>query len=236
MKQSKQTAKQFIKLDLNLLRGNGLNLNENVFISYLIGWQTQDKICYETQSQIAEYLDIPIATFKRMIKKLINKEVIFVSQDRKYLIPFNNRKAIIYVDSNNPLPTKVNTPAESEIKIKKVIVPEVIKEIVAEKPVDDSPNEESIEVTEEIKQQVGPTTEDKAEMRKFVANNRYNILGIHKDELKSLIRRGKITLDEIKEKYYVDHNKTNVETNVEVTVNIDPMTCDEDDFLKLLDK
>ena len=232
MKQSKQTAKQFIKLDIDSLRGLGLNLTEKVLISYLKGWQSQDKVCYERNVDIAEYLEVDESTLRRTIKKLVDKGIVFYTRSYKTHHSIN-RKAIVYVDTNNPLPIKeVNQP---EVKIKKVIVPEVIDEIVAEVA--------PIETTTVVIPNKQPSVSDieKGDMRKFVTDNRYNILGIHKDELKSLIRRGKITLDEIKEKYYVDHSTNSGEEFIEAEVvetsplNIDPMSCDEDDFLKLLD-
>jgi len=108
-------------LDYQLLQRVDINLEEKVLVSYLQGWQSSNKVCFETQEEISTKLGISIRTLKRTIQLLKEKRIIFTSNDRKYLIPFNNRKALVLVDANNPYPT----PLEETTSTKKITSNEV---------------------------------------------------------------------------------------------------------------
>jgi len=109
----------FIKLDYELLKRADINIEEKLIIAYIQRWQKSNKYCYETQEEISEILGIKLTTFKDRLKSLKNKKIIFTSNDRKYLIPFNNRKAIILVDEENPYP--IENIVSNEIKIDEII-------------------------------------------------------------------------------------------------------------------
>ena len=95
----------FLKINYQLIE-EGYTLFQAAILSYLKSFQEQNKYCYQFQKDIAEKLGIPFGTLKKDIKFLSDKKLIFTSQDKKYLnAGFNNRKALILVDDNNPLPT-----------------------------------------------------------------------------------------------------------------------------------
>jgi hypothetical protein len=95
----------FTKFNHQLIK-DGYSTNQTLIICYLKSFQEQNKYCYQSKSDIAEFFGIPYSTFKKEIKSLIDKGVIFLSQDKKYLkAAFNNRKVLILVDDKNPLPT-----------------------------------------------------------------------------------------------------------------------------------
>jgi len=105
--------KKFIKVDYQFLGREDITLPQAVLLSYLEQYQSNGKYCYEGESKLAELLKTSLSTLKRSIKDLEEKELIFKSQDRKYLIAYQNKKAIILVDENNPLPEKPVTDAET---------------------------------------------------------------------------------------------------------------------------
>lgn len=119
----------FIKLEYQLLQRVDINLEEKVLVSYLQGWQSSNKVCFETQEEISTKLGISIRTLKRTIQSLKEKRIIFTSNDRKYLIPFNNRKALVLVDDNNPYPTPLEeaTTSTKEITSTKKITSNEVK-------------------------------------------------------------------------------------------------------------
>ena len=104
----------FMKLDFELLKRTDLTIEEKLIISYLKSYQINGKVCYQTQEDISITLGLTTIMLKRKIKELQLKKIIFLSNDRKYLIPFQNRKAIILVDNNNPLPI-AETKSDKEL-------------------------------------------------------------------------------------------------------------------------
>ena len=105
--------KKFIKVDYQFLGREDITLPQAVLLSYLEQYQSNGKYCFKIEKDLAELLKTSLSTLKRSIKDLEEKELIFKSQDRKYLIAYQNKKAIILVDENNPLPEKPVTDAET---------------------------------------------------------------------------------------------------------------------------
>jgi DNA-binding Lrp family transcriptional regulator len=101
----------FFKVYYNdILSNKKLNSNEKLLIFYLKSFQDNNKVCFQTQNDIADILGLSPKTLEKVIYSLKKQELIFTSNDRKYLTPFNNRKAIILVDENNPLPSTEEEP------------------------------------------------------------------------------------------------------------------------------
>jgi len=106
----------FIKIPHPML-GKGFNPTEILLLAYLRSYQEDGKYCYETQSELAKKFGIHINTLKRTITKLVNDELIFLTQKKKGFVSFKNKKIIILVDNNNPFiktenektkPTRIN--------------------------------------------------------------------------------------------------------------------------------
>ena len=100
----KEKCELAIKLGYRILQRKDINTEEKIIISYLLALQSSNKFCFETQNDLSNKLGISTRTLKRTIQLLKDKNVMFTSNDRKYLLPFGNRKAIILCDKNNPLP------------------------------------------------------------------------------------------------------------------------------------
>lgn len=123
--------KTFIKLDNELLANTGYTLTQKVIISKIKGFQDNDMYCFETQENLSIQLCIPLRTLKRDIKTLCDNGIIFKEKkslkDNKH--QFKNRKVIVFVDDNNPLPIK-------EAKIAKPIVQHEAKPQIVEPTID----------------------------------------------------------------------------------------------------
>jgi hypothetical protein len=115
--------KKYLKIDEELLENKSLSFLQVGVLSYLKNYQSNGKYCYQSKKYIANYFNTTESTLKREIKKLQDMELLFSSNDKKYLIPFNNRKALVLVDENNPFPNteissnEVSTPIKEHISL-----------------------------------------------------------------------------------------------------------------------
>ena len=105
--------KKYIKVHYQFLERTDITAIQAMILSYLKNHQDNKKYCFKTEKQLAELFNTPYGTFRKSIKDLIDKELIFKSQDRKYLIAYSNKKALILVDENNELPEKPVRDAET---------------------------------------------------------------------------------------------------------------------------
>lgn len=94
----------FLKFDYQLIK-DGYSTNQVLIICYLKSFQATNKFCRQNQKDIAKLFGIPFSTFKKELKILLDKGIIFTSNNKKYIKAFSNRKALILVDDKNPLPT-----------------------------------------------------------------------------------------------------------------------------------
>jgi biotin operon repressor len=100
------------------------------------------KYFYDTQENLAEELGVSVRTIKTAIQFLEDKGIIYQTQKSKIdkRPQYKNRKAIILVDKNNPLPSTENkaveetisTEAISEVQVE-VIVPQIKEKSTNEK-------------------------------------------------------------------------------------------------------
>jgi DNA-binding GntR family transcriptional regulator len=109
----KNKNEKFMKVYYEFLNRKDITLTQGIILSYLKSYQDNEMICFESEKELAKMLKTSLSTVHRSIKDLEEKELIFKSQDRKYLIAYHNKKAIILVDENNPLPEKPVTDAET---------------------------------------------------------------------------------------------------------------------------
>lgn len=92
-------------------------------ISYLKRFQDNNQFCFQSKKQLANYFKTSESTIKRELKELEKLQLVFSSNDRKYLIAFNNRKALVLVDEDNPFP--MSKISSNELKpIKQEYIPE----------------------------------------------------------------------------------------------------------------
>jgi biotin operon repressor len=100
----------FIKLNKELLKRKDITSTQKLIISFLQSYQINNNYWYSGEADLSEELGISKSTLKENIKSLEKKKIIFKSEDKNYIQHrFNQRKAIVLVDSNNPYPTD-NTP------------------------------------------------------------------------------------------------------------------------------
>jgi len=97
--------KNYLKIEEELLQNKSLSFLQVGILSYLKRFQSNGNYCFQSKKYISQYFNTTESTLKREIKKLQDMKLIFSSNDKKYLIPFNNRKALVLVDDNNPFPT-----------------------------------------------------------------------------------------------------------------------------------
>lgn len=115
----KRKEEDFLQITYSLLKDKTLSTSQKILISYLKSFQrTKGEYCYDTQENIANDLGFALITIKKDIKELTEKNIIFLEKKRDLIggKQYKNRKAIILVDDNNPLPTKDEAPQADSIK------------------------------------------------------------------------------------------------------------------------
>ena len=132
----------FTRVSDSIRMNKSLTASEKLFIGYLQTYQLSpdgtptNNYCFLKQEELAEELGESLSTIKRMIISLSSKGIIFQSAARNYNksgYQFKNRKATIFVDKYNVLPTELEVAKEAPKSIKpkvEVVVPEPIKEVV----------------------------------------------------------------------------------------------------------
>ena len=128
----------FIKLQKELLQRTDITLIHKLIISYLQSYQSNNNYYYAGIPNMAKELGLSLTAVKDNIKQLEKRGIMFKSQDKKHInATFNNRKAIVLVDDNNPIPTN-NTPKKSSNNTStksNINTPEVKKEVVIEEEI-----------------------------------------------------------------------------------------------------
>jgi DNA-binding transcriptional regulator YhcF (GntR family) len=127
----------FLKIDFKYINRKDISFLQSGILAYLSGFQNNKLYCYQSERELAEIFNSSRRTISRSIIDLINKGLIFKSNDRKYLIPFQNRKALILVDDNNPLPTTEKIVKQS-IPKKEYVLP-IVKTYTQEETIIDNP-------------------------------------------------------------------------------------------------
>ena len=119
MKTNEQT---FIKLSNDILRRKDITPTEKLLIAYLQSFQVNNKVCYQTEEEIAEELGMSVRTIKRTVKKLVDNNVCKKEKASLYSgkRQYKNRKAIIVItpsDTQNTLNIVNNKIKKREIKM-----------------------------------------------------------------------------------------------------------------------
>lgn len=139
--------KNFIKLNTNLLSRKDINSNGKLLIAYLNSFQSSNLICHQTKKELSEAIGIPLGTLKDLITKLKSLDIIFSTPMKSYSNKrqFKNRKAMILVDENHPLP--ITSSIITERKVRQRILEQEIKLILKIKKMNEEkelPNEEDV--------------------------------------------------------------------------------------------
>jgi biotin operon repressor len=128
----------YTRITEKLRKNKNLTPLHKLLIGFLNTYQSNpdgtptNKFYYDKQDNLAEELGVSVRTIKTAIQFLEDKGIIF--QPQKSTIDgrpqYKNRKAIILVDKNNPLPSTDNKTLEKETSIEptQIINVEEIKE------------------------------------------------------------------------------------------------------------
>lgn len=102
--------KTFLKIDSTLLANVNYTPTEKLFIAYLQSYQNDNKYCFDTQEELSKVFGICLRNIKYLIKDLRERGIIFMVPKSQidHKSQYKNRKAIILVDDNNPLPTHMS--------------------------------------------------------------------------------------------------------------------------------
>ena len=205
MKKELRDDELFYKLNKDLLKNTAYTIYERLLMMYLTSYQVHDLICYEKNTDIAINLGISKNTLSRAIKGLVDKKIIFTTNKYK-THHSNNRKVIVLVDGNNPLPTKDET--KQEVKKDKVKQPKVKKKIVAEKSAVEviPPSEQLKESLEEFKKTMESYKPDVNPLKKYISDNADSIIkGYSFVDLNAMVRDYEInTMEELKPYFKIE--------------------------------
>lgn len=69
-KTMKPQTNQFLQVEFNLLSNTKLNFGQKVLISYILGWQSQGKICYESIGSLANRFGLKYEGLRSLKKSL----------------------------------------------------------------------------------------------------------------------------------------------------------------------
>lgn len=75
--------KNFVKVTYNLLATTKLSSTQKLFISYIIGWQKNGKVCFETNNNLALKFGMKYSGIRSVITEL-NKRDFFKSKSKDY--------------------------------------------------------------------------------------------------------------------------------------------------------
>lgn len=125
----------------SIRRNENLTSTEKLFMGYLYTYQNKvvgKKIvptgtyCFDKQTNLAYELGVNLKTITNTISSLEEKGLIFKAKKGKIdgKSQYKNRKAIIMVDDNNPLPTKEDVKVESKVVEKPIQEPLPTVEVV----------------------------------------------------------------------------------------------------------
>jgi len=98
-----KTESGFIKISTELRRRTDLSSTEKMILGYLLSYQSNNLVCYQTEDEISIELGLSLSTLKRSIVNLIQLGIIIKEKASKYTgkRQYKNRKAIIVVSDDN---------------------------------------------------------------------------------------------------------------------------------------
>jgi predicted transcriptional regulator len=137
----KTPNENFIKVSTELRRRKDISPTEKLIISYLLSFQSNNQVCYQTEDELSFELGMPIRTIKRTIKRLVELGVCYKEKASLHTgkRQYKNRKAIIVnisilnneIKKDEPIPVKVEKVHQNEDKIVKITKETVGKKISA---------------------------------------------------------------------------------------------------------
>lgn len=128
MSKSTSTSDTFLQVNYRILSSTILSSTQKLIISYILGWQSKGKICFESNPSLAARFGIKLKTFKNIITEL-NKFPFFnsikTSMHNENGTWSNSKKIVIdEVGLNDFLKNEITTSEETIQEEKEVIQPE----------------------------------------------------------------------------------------------------------------
>ena len=173
-----KTQNTFARISTEIMKDKSLSPLHKLILGFLDTYQNKPDgsstkmVWYNTQENLAEELGVSLKTLTDAIRVLEGKGIIF--QPKKGLIDkkaqYKNRKAIILVDENNPLPTEFIKPEVLPRKRKKAAITETLSTQVEEYI---QPEEKVTQIEEETIDNSTNETNDKFEALKEVLSKQF---------------------------------------------------------------
>lgn len=104
----------FLKISNELLASAEITSSEKIFFSYIIGWQTNGKVCFESNSSIAKNLGMKVSGLRSLIRRANKKYDFFQS-----------------TQFDIELKRSDNTTSKHEIRVDVELLKEFLNEIVS---------------------------------------------------------------------------------------------------------
>ena len=133
MKTKTINPEPFLSINYNLIGSTKFTSTEKIFFAYLIGWQVQDKICFESTNSIAKTLGINTHTFKKLITKCNNEYKFFISEyptDTTHTLSIDIELLNEQLEENDT-PTKKVKNISTQVK-KQVVIEPTAEEVAME--------------------------------------------------------------------------------------------------------
>lgn len=94
---TKTTNENFIKVSTELRRRTDISSTEKIILAYLLSFQANNQVCYQTEEELSFELGISLSTLKRSIVTLIEMNICYKEKASLHTgkRQYKNRKAII---------------------------------------------------------------------------------------------------------------------------------------------
>jgi predicted transcriptional regulator len=126
----KTPNENFIKVSTELRRRKDISPTEKLIISYLLSFQSNNQVCFQTEDELSFELGMPIRTIKRTIKRLVEVGVFYKEKASLHTgkRQYKNRKAIIVnisilsneIKKDEPIPVEVEKVNEKQDNVVKI--------------------------------------------------------------------------------------------------------------------
>ena len=125
-----QQTESFLKINNLLLSSVKLSSSEKIVISYILGWQLNDKDCFETNQSMAKKLGLKVRTLNTILRIFKDDHKFLVLEYPTYttrLISIDNEELDIFLTLD-----VIKTVVVKEVKIKTILEPtqpEIVQQI-----------------------------------------------------------------------------------------------------------
>jgi len=184
----------FIKTSTTLLASKKLNSTQKLFISYVIGWQSNNKVCFASNHQIANSLGLEYEGLRSLINRLNKPDFGFLTVKKLNYKNDNGTfvsKHELFIDENKLnefLSTETKPLTENNNEIKSSIV----KENIVIPTIEKTNIQEEITTNLEDNVKVIPTIQKEIILSKIENNNDLNDVFVIPTKTINIVEKNKI--------------------------------------------